>query len=166
MTIASLVTSELQLGQQLNRSIETGDGADFSLLLAMLSKDVCDQDQFHFEQQQSKLQFGSVIPEVGRAQHLVGSEDDEGQSLALGQLAQEQGVLAVRLSHCLNPEALSFKLDRRHDIDTQVFDNLDSHTAAKFVGQLNEKSSPKITPKINLANLLNAQQQYAACLID
>jgi len=163
MTVASLLTSELQLGQQLNRSVEAGDQADFALLLALLSEDVCEQDQFHFSAQtfvddKPSLQDSLEVP---RAQHLSAQEIDEDQSLALGKLAQEQGMLAARLSHCLNPEALSFSLDKSHDIDTQVFDNLGVHCAANFTG----KTVAKHTPKIDLSSVLSAQQNYSAQLV-
>ncbi len=163
MQIESLLTSELQLGQQLNKSVKTGERADFALLLAMLSPDVSEQDQFHFETTDTveKKESLSELFEVPRAQHLTASGNDQEQSLALGKLAQEQGTLAARLSHCLNPEALSFALDKTHDIDRQVYDSLDYHTAANFSG----KHSRAKPADIDLAKVLFAQKDYQAQLI-
>jgi len=163
MQVASLVTSELQLGQQINRSVETGERANFALLLALLSEDVAEQDQFHFEQGDNAIEADSLLSsiDIPRAQHLIGNEQDEAQSLALGKLAQEQGTLAVRLSHCINPEALSFDLDKKYGIDTQVFDNLNMYSATKLSGE----TVARPTPKIDLVSVVATQQHYSAALI-
>jgi len=163
MQIASLLTNELELGQKLNHSVETGDQANFALLLSMLSKDVCQQSQFSFDTQVYPDDSSPSLREqfeLPRAQQLVAQDSDELQSLALAKLAQEQGLLAMRLSHCVNPEALCFGLDKTHDIDTQVFDNLDMHTAARFAKQ----KAPKQVSDIDITQLLNAQQDYGAQL--
>jgi len=163
MQIASLLTNELQLGQKLNQSVEAGDKANFALLLSMLSKDVCQQGQFTFESQSplndSPLSLRDKL-ELPPAQRLVATNEDGEQSLALAKLAQEEGLLAMRLGHCINPEALCFALDKTHDIDTQVYDNLDCHTAARF----QQQQSAKQVVDIDITQLLNAQQNYGAQL--
>lgn len=164
MQVASLLTSELQLGQQLNQSVESGEKANFALLLSMLSKDVSEQAQFHFDQTEPAAKESPSLREqfdLPREQPLNGNAADELHSLAVSRMVQEEGVLAARLNHCLNPEALNFSLDKQHNIDTQVFDNLDPHAAAKLAGQ---KVRPQLQP-INLNAVIKAQQSYSAQLI-
>ncbi|NRA60566.1 MAG: hypothetical protein HRU25_06580, partial [Psychrobium sp.] len=65
-----------------------------------------------------------------------------------------------RLAHCLNPEPICYQLDRKDDIDSMVFDNLDYVTAAKFTGQVSKKTPAKI----DLDQLIANQQAYQAQL--
>ncbi len=165
MLVGDLLTSELQLGQQLNQSVAGDQRADFSLLLAMLSSDICDQSQFHINEPQKSNTDSPETDlwkkfELPAAQKLVATSDDGQYSLDVGKLASDQGIVAARLAHCLNPEPMCYQLDRKHNIDSIVFDNLDYVTAAKFTGQVT-----KIIPeKIDLDQLIANQQAYQAQL--
>jgi len=164
MQITSLLSSELQLGQQLNQSVEGGDNANFALLLSMLSNDVCQQSQFNLPRQDAPSVIAQSMRdkfELPVEQTLLASDHDGEKSLALGKVAQEEGMTAAWFNHCLNPDALSFVTDKKYGIDTQVFDNLDSHCAARFT---NTDTSQELA-KIDLVSLLSRQQAYQAHLI-
>ena len=165
MQVEQILASELTLGQKLNNSVKLGNRANFDLLLSMLSPDVCEQSQFHLASQESQsvsdVQSLRQQFQLPRAQHLNAGSDDELQSLALAKVAQEQGMLSARLSHCINPEALSFSLDKRCGLDRQVFDNLDKHCVAKF----NPNTAPELPKNIDIVDILARQQDYLAELV-
>ncbi|MDP2562475.1 VC2046/SO_2500 family protein [Psychrobium sp. 1_MG-2023] len=165
MQIGELLVGEIQLGQQLNNSIEQSQQADFALLLSMLSKDVCDQSQFHFKQQDQtetteqidlRKQF-----EMPQPQQLIGEEKDSAQSLSQTKIAAEEGLVAARLSHCIQPEPLCYQLEKIESFERDIFDNLDFVNAAKVLGQ----SVEPIESAINLNQVIAAQQAYQANLI-
>lgn len=166
MNVASLLTSEIELGQQLNHCVKAGERAEFALLLAMLSKDVTEQSQFQFEQHdnhdgyETTANVESLAP--ANPQPLIADNIElEQQSLELGKIAQEQGLIAARLNHCLQPDALCFELDKSNGIDTQVFDNLDLRAAQRF----NDTQVKPQLQNIDIAAVLEQQRDYSAQLI-
>lgn len=166
MNVASLLTSEIELGQQLNHCVKAGERAEFALLLAMLSKDVTEQSQFQFQHHHTHdgystaASLDSLTP--ANPQPLIADNLElEQQSLELGKVAQEQGLIAARLNHCLQPDALSFALDKSNGIDTQVFDNLDLRAAQRF----NDIQVKPQQQAIDIAAVLEQQRDYTAQLI-
>lgn len=165
MQIEQILSNELQLGQQLNRSV-VDDRANFALLLALMSSDIEDQAQFHLEanndnQPDSFQQALRARLEVPELQALVADGCGEQQSLLTGRIASEQGLLDARLRHCIIPEPLSFELGKKHGIAGEIFDNLDPMTAKKFSGDYEPDAIAKILPDAIIAR----QQNYSANLI-
>ena len=165
MQPVDLLVNELQLGQQLNQAVSRGERSDFGLLLAMLSADVRDQAQFHLETPKEEVLFEQAALrerfQLPKEQSLVADEAGEAHSLALGQVAQEQGLAAARLEQALSPEPLTYELHRREGLAMEVYDNLEFQTAAKFTGR--DKVPELDTVDFNA--LLKAQQSYNAQLV-
>lgn len=164
MQVAELLVNELQLGQQLNHAVSEGQRGEFGLLLAMLSKDVQDQAQFHLEDtsevlfEQPKLREQFQLPPE---QPLVADEMGESYSLALGQVAQQQGLTAARLMHASQPAALDYEMGMREGLSEEIFDNLGPHTAARFTG----KTKVPTQAPVDIEQLVRQQQEYTADLV-
>lgn len=164
MQVEQILSNELQLGPQLNKSV-VDDRANFALLLALMSQDVEDQAQFHFGANKIQLTDSSQLSlrstlEVPRQQALIANGMGEQQSLNLGRIASERQHDA-RLLHCIAPEPLSFELGKTRGIASEVFENLDYMTAKKFSGQYKAESIPTLVPD----DIIAQQQNYAAQLI-
>lgn len=162
MQTSHILVGELQLGQTLNHCVRDGKKSEFDLLLAMLSDDVCQQDQFAIENTDTLTplehslneQFNVPKPQAMQATTLV----EEVYSLKMGQVALDQGLIAARLQHCLCPEALHFQSDRRHGIASDVYDSLSPSAAQRFNAQKNNI----VTPDFNMDELIFSQQHYQA----
>ena len=164
MPIESIISNELQLGQQLNHSV-VGERAKFALLLALMSPNVEEQAQFHLVSNRDVIDNQGTPNlahqfKVARAQALVSDDEGELQSLQTGQLAIEHSVIDARFKHCLNPEPLSFKLDKTQGIERDVFDNLDFVAARKLSGHYHIDPIEKVV----VNDLIERQQTYAAQL--
>jgi len=165
MQTQHILVGELQLGQTLNHCVRDGKKHEFDLLLAMLSADVSQQDQFALQQTQAPEplenslheQFNVENPQTLQATTVI----EELYSLKLGQVALDEGLTAARLQHCLRPEALHFQSNIRHGIDSDVYENLSPTVAQRFVGQVNNEREIEI----NMEDLILSQQQYQAELL-
>ena len=165
MQIEQIVSNELHLGQQLNKSVEN-DRANFALLLALMSGDVEDQAQFHL-QSDTPVTENEIAPlrdqfEVPPLQTLVADPLGELQSLKCTQMINDSGLLDVRLSHCLNPEPLSFTLGKKHGVDSDVVDNRGLSTLRKFTSQPSQPLIEQLIPD----SIIALQQNYSAQLVN
>ena len=165
MQTQRILVGELQLGQTLNHCIRDGSKSEFDLLLAMLSSDVCEQDQFSLEPNNTKTLLTASLSEqfnVPTPQSLQStSRLQEEYSLELGNLAKESGLTAARLQHCLRPDALHFKSETIHGLNSDVYDSLSPTIAKRF---LNEPQS--LNPlTVNVDDLIAAQKNYEAKLV-
>lgn len=105
----SVISHELQLGQQLNRAVSEQDRDSFRLLLSSLSSDVEDHSQFHLpeqdatqseytEEQRLRLKF-----QLGPSEQLHASEPLDQQSLDEARVLQADGLTQLKLFHSLRP---------------------------------------------------------------
>lgn len=170
MQTTQILTGELQLGQTLNHCVRDGKKSEFDLLLSMLSTDVCDQDQFAINNDDStsttnpidcedalKLQFS-----VPNSQTLMADSVTEAQySLSLSKTALNEGLVAARLHHCLHQDALSFNVGKHHGIEADVFESLSPATVQRFTQQ--KKVQHKAT--LDFDDLIAAQKSYQAQLM-
>jgi len=165
MQTQHILVSELQLGQTLNHCVRDGKKDEFDLLLAMLSEDVSQQDQFTMEDSEPQSSTEHSLKnhfKVASSQKMQASSlDEEVYSLELGQVAVKEGLIAARLQHCLRPDALHFQSNMRHGIDSDVFDNLSPTVAQRFTAQTNKE----MKVEINMDDLILSQQQYQADLL-
>ena len=166
MQIEQIVSNELHLGQQLNKSVEN-DRANFALLLALMSGDVEDQAQFHLQSNaatdvdchSTSLRDQFEVPPL---QTLVADPLGELQSLKCTQMINDRGLQDIRLSHCLNPEPLSFELGKKHGIDSDVVDNMGLSALRKFTSQPSQPLIEQLIPD----SIIALQQNYSAQLVN
>lgn len=165
MQTQSVLAGELQLGQTLNHCIRDGKKSEFDLLLAMLSNDVTEQDQFSLNPieevklpaQSLREEFNVPIPQTLKAS----SSSENEYSLKLGKIANEEGLLTARFHHCLQPDALDFKTNMKHGIASELYNSLSPTVAKRFTKQVSE-----IRPEIiEIDKLIAAQKNYDANLI-
>lgn len=118
---------ELQLGEQLNKSVHQARRADFSLMLAMLCDDVREQSQFALPQKEIK--DSNINADLLRQQFQLPKK----APLALEALEQikeynqaqnisEPNLVNIHLNNSLNPKPLAFRDNVKHVVST-VMDN-------------------------------------------
>ena len=171
MQTQRILVGELQLGQTLNHCIRDGKKSEFDLLLAMLSTDVSDQDQFSLNTTQEEALFSQSLNEkfdTPPAQTLQAETllEDE-YSLTLGKIANQESLLAARLQHCLRPDALHFQSHMQHGISDELFDSLSPTVAQRFIKSANEVNEVNEIDSLNIEmdKLILAQKNYEANLV-
>jgi len=110
---------ELQLGEQLNESVQGARRADFSLMLAMLCDDVREQSQFILPKQS--------IADISHNDEALRKQFDlpDKAPLALKKLSQiaqynqaqtvaDNQLASLHLSDALGPKALAFRDNAKH----------------------------------------------------
>lgn len=131
---------ELQLGDQLNNSVEQTRRADFSLMLAMLAEDVREQSQFLLP----KIQTSPVAETSNRALRKTFNLPEQAP-LALttldtiNQFNQAQAIVdnnlaSIQLSNVMNPKPLAFRDNKQH-ISAKVLENTSLFTQIKYKKQ-------------------------------
>jgi len=165
MQTQRILTGELQLGQTLNHCVHNGNKSEFDLLLAMLSTDVGEQDQFLIENTDDSVgdvlslheKFNIQSPQSLKSKSIA---EDE-YSLEFGKYANAEGIIAARLQHCLRPDALHFEPDTRHGLSSDVYDNLSPSIAQRLTD-----SEHQLTPlTVTMDELILLQKDYEAKLI-
>lgn len=127
MQLENILTNEIQLGNQLSLCVAQNRRSDFSILLAMLSKDALDFSQFHLPQSDSqsfdkkdsnlRLSLGAAAEQkLAPLEYnmLIGKEN--------AKIIQKQGIEQFKLMNCLSPEPLAIRDDMSH-INSQIIDN-------------------------------------------
>jgi hypothetical protein len=119
---------ELQLGEQLNQSVQDTRRADFSLLLAMLAGDVREQSQFLLPQEKetpkqelsnSALRRKFDLPEKSP---LALTKIEDVRQFNQAQYVTGNKLTELRLFNVLQPKPLSFRDDKQF-INSQVVEN-------------------------------------------
>jgi len=160
-----ILIGELQLGQTLNHCVRDGNKSEFDLLLAMLSTDVGEQDQFLIENtddnliDKSSLHEKFHLPPPQTLESQSASQDD--YSLEFGKCVSSEGIVAARLQHCLRPDALHFKSKTHQGIAIDVYDNLSPSIAQRLTD--NEHQLAPLT--VTMDELIHSQKEYEAKLI-
>ncbi|MGL1957416.1 MAG: VC2046/SO_2500 family protein [Colwellia sp.] len=150
---------ELQLGEQLNKSVHQARRADFSLMLAMLTEDVREQSQFALPVND---QFSSTEVSDTRLRKLFNLPAKVPLSLKnmaqinlynQGQSIAGNDVLAVKLNDVLVPRPLAFRNNPKH-IDTDILNNT---TLVCQLKHKQQKSAEMTKSVINKSLTFNAQ---------
>lgn len=122
----NVLLHELQLGSELNKSVEQTRRADFSLMLAMLAEDVREQSQFILPQTQTVVDTKPSNDELRKAFNLP-SEAPLGLSniediKQFNQAQQLNNISDIHLADLLSPKPLAFR-DDKNFIDSGVLGN-------------------------------------------
>ena len=140
MQIEQIITHEAQLGEQLSHSVATNRQSDFAFLLAMLSHDATDFSQFKLPKsdkqppqdpllQLAKIAAGPKKPFAAEPFNgLIGSDNCK--------MLLEQGLSAIQLNECLNPEPYTVKNNTKY-IPPAVIDNCPPATQKKIITEKN-----------------------------
>lgn len=137
------LVDELQLGEQLNVSLQQGESAHFALLLSMLSDDLLDSPVFSqtktSDVQQSETNKLRKFFSIGPPLPLDGKEALEEETEFRSQLLHEGGISAVRLYGAIQPEPL---VCHQYELVSEVWNDLPPLKQAKIKEQLQLKHQP------------------------
>jgi len=127
MQLENILTHEMQLGNQLSLCVAQNRRNDFSILLAMLSKDALDFSQFHLPQSESdtieykdsdlRLSLGAGVEQRLAPEEfniLIGENNAE--------IVQNDSLNQFKLMNCLSPEPLAIRNDLHH-IESLILEN-------------------------------------------
>jgi hypothetical protein len=127
MQLENILTNEMQLGNQLSLCVAQNRRNDFSILLAMLSKDALDFSQFHLPQSEPqsfdnkdadlRISLGAAVE-----QKLAPEEFNMRIGEGNAKIVQQQGIEQFKLINCLSPEPLAIRDDVTH-IHSSIIDN-------------------------------------------
>lgn len=140
---------ELQLGNKLNECVHRGERSEFALLLSMLDQDVQQHSQFSLPKTEKRvkeidnetLRKSFNLP---KQQALALSSVDEINEFNNASLVEQGSIDTIRLKSCLNPQALSFRDDKKH-IDTTIVNSLSLHCRHRLnQKQLNEQPTKRL----------------------
>ncbi|EWH09449.1 hypothetical protein DS2_12223 [Catenovulum agarivorans DS-2] len=156
------VIHEGHIAASLNRALGQNQRGDFSLLLAMLDDNVCENAQFKLatQQQQAEQADEAVLKQqLGVVDAFKVSADEQAYESALDQsyALNFAGLAMNKLVAYLNPPALS-QFNDKGKIDQHVIDNLSVHARNRLVAaqQTQEQTtSPKTDPTL-LYDILQA----------
>jgi len=163
MQLESILTNEMQLGNQLSLCVAQNRRNDFSILLAMLSKDALDFSQFHLPQSEAqsfdnkdtnlRLSLGAGVeqklaPEAFNM--LIGKNN--------AKVIQMDGLEQFKLMNCLSPEPLAIRDDLTH-IDSQIIDNCEL-SVRKRIQPNNIQLSQNQMNAVDFYNQLQEPQLY------
>lgn len=135
---------ELQLGEQLNQSVQETRRADFTLMLAMLTEDVREQSQFLLPQTPATSPKALTNTAFRKEFNLPEKAPLALTSLTeLTQFNQVQSIIDnnladIHLTNALQPKPLAFRDDKTH-IDRQILENTSLLTQLKH-NQLLDKT--------------------------
>ncbi|ENM5727534.1 hypothetical protein V4V56_003529 [Vibrio mimicus] len=122
------IISELHFGQGISQAVTQGRRADFALLLALFSNDVRDNTPI------DKINEAPTTEEVLRqrfelAQPQPLENDESSYQVSAKQAAMfhEGGMASAKLSHYLNPEALTYRPQDTQGLPEEVYLNLSGH---------------------------------------
>jgi len=136
LSSTSVLLHELQLGEQLNESVEQTRRADFSLMLAMLADDVREQSQFLLPKTQEvtpadlsnvalRKQFN--LPEKAI---LALTTSDDVKQFNQADTIVDNDLTNIHLTNAMMPKPLAFRDDKNH-IESQVLENTSLFTQLK-----------------------------------
>ena len=151
----NVLLHELQLGEQLNESVEQTRRADFSLMLAMLAEDVREQSQFLLPKTQEVTPADLSTVALRKQFNLP---DEAALALTtlddVNQFNQAHTIVGndlanIHLTNAMKPKPLAFRDDKKH-IESQVLENTSLFT------QLKHKQAAELSKAYN--NQLQEEQ--------
>ena len=132
----NVLLHELQLGEQLNESVEQTRRADFSLMLAMLAEDVREQSQFLLPKSPEKtavelsnlaLRKQFNLPDKAK---LALTTPNEVNQFNQAHIIVDNDLANIHLTNAMMPKPLAFRDDKKH-IESQVLENTSLFTQLK-----------------------------------
>ncbi|MGL5759777.1 VC2046/SO_2500 family protein [Plesiomonas sp.] len=134
-----VLTDELQLNGRLPKAIEQGQRTDFSLLLAMLSANVCDQAQFQMPEPQT--QTASLNLPVPPKSRLYGHEDDVQWADQRTEAFHQGGLASTWLLECLQPDPLIYPPQNTAGLRPEVYGNMSYTERDELEGKKTTKAA-------------------------
>lgn len=143
----NILVHELQLGEQLNKSVHDNRRSDFSLVLAMLTDDVLAHSQFsvpkteviHLESNDELLRKELNLPKLPRLSlENVESITEFNQA----NFIVENRIQDLHLTDALNPKPLSFRNDAKH-----ILHNILSNTSLYCQHKYSNKEAKSVNNK-------------------
>lgn len=137
-----MLVDELQLGSSLNHAVNSGSRAEFSLLLAMLSGDVCDAPQFSDpikpapQKEDLRARFG-----LPPKQPCYAEEGDFERAGELSDVLSQGGQQALGLLLCARQEPLC---DRERALAPEVYSSLSPLLREKFELMKDSKAPARV----------------------
>jgi len=137
LSSTNVLLHELQLGEQLNESVEQTRRADFSLMLAMLAEDVREQSQFLLPKTQevtpadlSNVALRKQFDLPDKAALALTTPDDVNQFNQAHTIV-DNDLATIHLTNAMMPKPLAFRDDKKH-IESQVLENTSLFTQLKY----------------------------------
>lgn len=132
----NVLLHELQLGEQLNESVEQTRRADFSLMLAMLAEDVREQSQFLLPKspEETAVELSNLalrkqfnLPDKAK---LALTTPNEVNQFNQAHTIVDNDLANIHLTNAMMPKPLAFRDDNKH-IESQVLENTSLFTQLK-----------------------------------
>lgn len=132
----NVLLHELQLGEQLNESVEQTRRADFSLMLAMLAEDVREQSQFLLpkSEEETAVELSNLalrkqfnLPDKAK---LALTTPNEVNQFNQAHTIVDNDLANIHLTNAMMPKPLAFRDDNKH-IESQVLENTSLFTQLK-----------------------------------
>jgi hypothetical protein len=132
----NVLLHELQLGEQLNESVEQTRRADFSLMLAMLAEDVREQSQFLLPKspEETAVELSNLalrkqfnLPDKAK---LALTTPNEVNQFNQAHIIVDNDLANIHLTNAMMPKPLAFRDDNKH-IESQVLENTSLFTQLK-----------------------------------
>jgi len=136
LSSTNVLLHELQLGEQLNESVEQTRRADFSLMLAMLAEDVREQSQFLLpkSEEETAVELSNLalrkqfnLPDKAK---LALTTPNEVNQFNQAHTIVDNDLANVHLTNAMMPKPLAFRDDNKH-IESQVLENTSLFTQLK-----------------------------------
>lgn len=136
LSSTNVLLHELQLGEQLNESVEQTRRADFSLMLAMLAEDVREQSQFLLpkSEEETAVELSNLalrkqfnLPDKAK---LALTTPNEVNQFNQAHTIVDNDLANIHLTNAMMPKPLAFRDDNKH-IESQVLENTSLFTQLK-----------------------------------
>ena len=136
LSSTNVLLHELQLGEQLNESVEQTRRADFSLMLAMLAEDVREQSQFLLPKspEETAVELSNLalrkqfnLPDKAK---LALTTPNEVNQFNQAHTIVDNDLANIHLTNAMMPKPLAFRDDNKH-IESQVLENTSLFTQLK-----------------------------------
>ena len=136
LSSTNVLLHELQLGEQLNESVEQTRRADFSLMLAMLAEDVREQSQFLLPKspEETAVELSNLalrkqfnLPDKAK---LALTTPNEVNQFNQAHIIVDNDLANIHLTNAMMPKPLAFRDDNKH-IESQVLENTSLFTQLK-----------------------------------
>jgi hypothetical protein len=151
------IINELQFGNGINHAVHEGRRADFGLILSMFSDDVRDNtpvekiEEVNLTDKLLRERF--MLPEP---QPLRSDQTTYQHSANQAELFHNAGLPSAKLSHYIQPDALTYLPEETYDLPEEVYHNLSGHQRR----QLAEKEPRNLMPADLYNQLVHAQRTF------
>ncbi len=123
------VIRESKFYADLKSSVEQGNRQNFDLLLAMVTKDATEFDEFHQASTEIKFSEPSLQRIFGTQLKPIKGINNPTLSIRQNEQLHQGNFSDIRLQQCLTPEPVSYNSDK---IDNNVLTNLDINIQRKL----------------------------------